>query len=403
MQGQEKSQNFIQKAAVLYLIIWTISPPLEIDMIYRLLALGAAGIWFIVALRRRLVVEKVHIYAIVYMFLVILIAYLEKGSFDAILRQIAIYILVICFFIHCFYKENGWHELSGIVPIVLILLLIYNWRTAEILLEDPTIARKLVRADESVYEYLRQGIGGYSLVYPQVCIFPAIIAWILRAYRNNKIYFGIGCIWLYTYILCISRAGFSIAIFASIVGVIMLFFYRGRYIWTAFAIAAVIFMAVMGAILYVDSFREYLLQTFDGTAVAKKIEDLVATSETGVAEGSIYERMEAYQGSIDVILEYPLVGGLWMRSGGGHSAIMDQFAKYGIWGGIIYTMMLFAVPNEYKRRFHHPRVWAISNAVMVAILFVALLDSFSFSFMCMILLVLPLLYEDILRWEGIEA
>lgn len=403
MQGQEKSQNFIQKAAVLYLIIWTISPPLEIDMIYRLLALGAAGIWFIVALRRRLVVEKVHIYAIVYMFLVILIAYLEKGSFDAILRQIAIYILVICFFIHCFYKENGWHELSGIVPIVLILLLIYNWRTAEILLEDPTIARKLVRADESVYEYLRQGIGGYSLVYPQVCIFPAIIAWILRAYRNNKIYFGIGCIWLYTYILCISRAGYSIAIFASIVGVIMLFFYRGRNIWTAFAIAAVIFMAVMGAILYVDSFREYLLQTFDGTAVAKKIEDLVATSETGVAEGSIYERMEAYQGSIDVILEYPLVGGLWMRSGGGHSAIMDQFAKYGIWGGIIYTMMLFAVPNEYKRRFHHPRVWAISNAVMVAILFVALLDSFSFSFMCMILLVLPLLYEDILRWEGIEA
>ena len=403
MQGQEKSQNFIQKAAVLYLIIWTISPPLEIDMIYRLLALGAAGIWFIVALRRRLVVEKVHIYAIVYMFLVILIAYLEKGSFDAILRQIAIYILVICFFIHCFYKENGWHELSGIVPIVLILLLIYNWRTAEILLEDPTIARKLVRADESVYEYLRQGIGGYSLVYPQVCIFPAIIAWILRAYRNNKIYFGIGCIWLYTYILCISRAGYSIAIFASIVGVIMLFFYRGRNIWTAFAIAAVIFMAVMGAILYVDSFREYLLQTFDGTAVAKKIEDLVATSETGVAEGSIYERMEAYQGSIDVILEYPLVGGLWLRSGGGHSAIMDQFAKYGIWGGIIYTMMLFAVPNEYKRRFHHPRVWAISNAVMVAILFVALLDSFSFSFMCMILLVLPLLYEDILRWEGIEA
>lgn len=403
MQGQEKSQNFIQKAAVLYLLIWTISPPLEIDMIYRLLALGAAGIWFIVALRRRLVVEKAHIYAIVYMFLVILIAYLEKGSLDAILQHIAIYILVICFFIHCFYKENGWHELSGIVPIVLILLLIYNWRTAEILLEDPTIARKLVRADESVYEYLRQGIGGYSLVYPQVCIFPAILAWILRVYRQNKIYFGIGCVWLYTYILCISRAGYSIAIFASIVGAIMLFFYRGRNIWTAFAIAAVIFLAVMGAILYVDSFREYLLQTFDGTAVAKKIEDLVATSETGAAEGSIQARMKAYQGSTNTILEYPLIGGLWMAGGGGHSAILDQFAKYGVWGGIIYTIMIFAVPNEYKRKYHHPKVWMISNAVMVSLLFVALLDSITYSFMCMILLVLPLLYEDILRWEGIEA
>lgn len=403
MQGQEKSQNFIQKAAVLYLIIWTISPPLEIDMIYRLLGLGCAAIWFLVALRRGLWVEKVHIYAVVYMFLVILIAYLEKGSFDAIIRQIGIYILVICFIIHCFYKENGWHELSGIIPIVLILLLIYNWRTAEILLEDPTIARKLVRADESVYEYLRQGIGGYSLVYPQVCIFPAILAWILRAYHNNKIYFGIGCIWLYTYILCISRAGYSIAIFASIVGAIMLFFYRGRNIWIAFAIAAVIFMAVMGAILYVDGFREYLLQTFDGTAVAKKINDLVATSETGVAEGSIYERVQTYKNSMNTILEYPLVGSLWMGSGGGHSAILDQFAKYGVWGGVIYTMMLFTVPNEYKRHFHNPQVWAVSNAVMVSILFVALLDSFSYSFTCMILLMLPLLYEDILRWEEIEA
>lgn len=402
MQGQEKSQNFIQKAAVLYLIIWTISPPLEIDMIYRLLALGCAGIWFIVALRRRLFVEKVHIYAIAYMFLVIVIAYLQKGSLDAILQHIAIYILVICFFINCFYKEGRWHELSGIVPIVLLLLIIYNWRTAEILLEDPTIARLLVRADESVYPYLRQGIGGYSLVYPQVCIFPAILAWILRAYKNNKLCFGIGCVWLYTYILCISRAGYSIAIFATIVGAIMLFFYRGRNIWTAFLIAGVIFLVVMWSIVYVDSFREYLLQTFDGTAVAKKITDLVATSETGAAEGSIFARMEAYRGSMNVILEYPLVGGLWMRSGGGHSAILDQFAKYGVWGGVIYTIMLFYVPNEYKRRFQHPQVWAISNAVMVSLLFVALLDSCPYSFMCMILIVLPLLYEDILRWEGIE-
>lgn len=403
MQGQEKSQNFIQKAAVLYLIIWSISPSLGIDMIYRLLVLGAAGIWFLVALRRRLVVEKVHIYAVVYMFLVILIAYLEKSSLDGILRQIGIYILVICFFINCFYKEGRWHELSGIVPIVLLLFMVYNWRTAELLLEDPTIARQLVRADEEVYAYMRQGIGGYSLVYPQVCIFPAILAWILRAYHQNKIYFGIGCVWLYTYILCVFRAGYSIAIFATIVGAIMLFFYRRKNIWVAFLIAGIVFLALMGAIVNIESFREYLLQSFEGTAVVHKINDLVATSESGAAEGSIYARMEAYRDSVNAILEYPVVGGLWMRNGGGHSAILDQFAKYGILGGIIYTTMIFYVPNEYKRRFHNPKVWRLSNAVMVSILFVALLDSFSYSFMCMILLVLPLLYDDIIRWEGIEV
>ena len=42
------SFGFIQKLCVLYLAVWTISPPLEIDMIYRLIALGAAALWFFI-------------------------------------------------------------------------------------------------------------------------------------------------------------------------------------------------------------------------------------------------------------------------------------------------------------------------------------------------------------------
>ena len=314
MQVQGKSQNFIQKAAVLYLIIWTISPPLQIDMIYRLAALGCAGLWFLVALGRNFLIEKVHVYAALYTATVIVIAYVEKWSVDGVLRQIAVYILVICFFVNCFYREGRWHELSGIVPIVLLLLLVFNWKTAQVLLEDPTIARKLVRVDETVYVYLRQGVGGYSLIYPQVCIFPAILAWIYKAYRSNKLYFGIGCAWLCTYVLCLSRAGYSIAIFASAVGAIMLFFYRGRNMWTAFFMSAFLFVATFLAILYLDGFREFLLEIFDGTAIAKKITDLVASAEAGAAEGSINDRMIKYGSSLRTILEYPILGGLWMKT-----------------------------------------------------------------------------------------
>ena len=260
MQGQRKSQNFIQKAAVLYLIIWTIAPPLQIDMIYRLMALGCAGLWFLIALGRHFMIERVHVYAALYTIAVIVIAYLQKWSFDGVLQQIAIYILVICFYINIFYSDGRWHELSGIVPIVLLFLLVFNWRTADILLEDPTIARKLVRADETVHEYLRQGIGGYSLLYPQVCIFPAILTWIMKAYRKNKLYFGIGCVWLFTYVICLARAGYAIAIFASFVGALVLFFYKGRNVWTAFFLALLVFVAAMGAILYLDGFRSFLLE-----------------------------------------------------------------------------------------------------------------------------------------------
>lgn len=402
MQEKGRSQNLIQKLAVLYLIVWTISPPLEIDMVYRILALGCVGLWLIAASVRTFLIEEIHIYAALFAFAAMVIAYLEKGSLDAILQQIPIYILVICFFINCFYKEGRWHELSGIVLVILILLSVFNWNTAQILLEDPTIARRLVRADESVYEYLRQGIGGYSLIYPQVCIFPAILAWITKAFRKSKVCFVIGCIWLYTYISFIINAGYSIAIFASIVGAIMLFFYRGKNIWAAFFVAAIIFISVLAAIFYLDGFRTFLLEFFDGTAVVTKINDMMSSTESGAAEGSIYARMIRYRASIEVIFEYPLIGGLWMKNGGGHSAILDHFAKYGIWGGVIFAKMIFYVPNDYKHRYKTSSIRVISNAVIVSLLFVAFLDAFTYSFMAMILLVLPLLYEDIIRWEDID-
>ena len=44
----------------------------------------------------------------------------------------------------------------------------------------------------------------------------------------------------------------------------------------------------------------------------------------------------------------------------------------------------------------------MSNAVLVSLLMVTLLDSVTYSFYCLILLILPLLFEDVLRWEKIE-
>jgi len=345
----------IQKIAILYIIIWSISPPLEIDMIYRLIALACAGIWGIFAITRGLPYERQHLYALFFLLMVCLIGFIETSSLKGVLRQIAIIILVLCFIINYFY-QGRWEELKGIIPIVLIVFIFFNLKTAAVLIEDPTIARKLVRADESIYPYLRQGVGGYNLIYPQVCIFPAILAWIIKAFRNNKTCFLIGCVWLISYVLCILNAGYSIAIFATILGMFMLWFYKGENVLGAFLMAIVIFLIGLGSILYVDGIRNSLLQIFDGTAVAKKINDLVASAEAGAAEGSIYVRINAYRSSLKAIFNYPIIGGLWFGSGGGHSALLDAFAKYGVWGGYIYAKMLFHVPNYYNRNIIYHQV-----------------------------------------------
>ena len=398
--GYGGTEAIIQKLTVLYIILWSISPPLQIDMVYRLAALGCAGIWAMMALRRGLQVYKVHIYAVLFAVAVVFIAYLEKGSFDAIMQQIAIYILVVCFVINVFY-EDRWKELSGIVPVVLVLLIVFNWNTAQILLDDHTIARLLVRNDAASYQYLRDGIGGYSLIYPQVCISPAILAWTISAFRGHKFSFAIGCLWEYTYVLCILRAGYSIAIFATVIGAILLLLYKGKNIVSAVIVAIVLFASALAVIMYVTPVRNYLLEYFDGTAIADKINDFVGTSENA-DEGSIQDRMKAYRGSFGVILQYPFIGSMWHGSGSGHSVLLDIFAKYGLWGGLVYAIMLFYTPYYYKKKYTNKKVFRACNAVTVAILFVGLLDAMNYSFMPMIVLVLPLLLEDVLKWEGIE-
>lgn len=397
------SFGLIQKIAVLYLIAWTISPPLQVDTIYRLIALACAvlwaGIWFI--RETPLTLGKEQIGAIIFLIAVMIVVYFEQYSFSSLIKQIALIMLVICFMMTYFYDDK-WDELAGIVPIVLILLAIWNYNTVKILIEDHTVARLLVRDDESTHQFLRQGIGGYSLIYPQVCICPAIFAWIIKSFKNNKLFFVIGVVWAYFYVRLLELAGYSIALFASAIGLVLLLFYRGKNVIPAFIVTILAFVGIMAAILYITPFREWILETFDGMAVAKKVNDLVSTSESGVTGDSIQVRIDAYSNSLMDMLKYPIIGSLWRENGGGHSALLDITSKYGWLGGYAFSMMFYHVPLHYKHHYTDKFVIKAANATLVTLLFVSALDSFSYSFTCMILIVSSLLFEDIIKWTGAE-
>ena len=397
------SYGFIQKIAILYLIVWTISPPLQVDTIYRLIALACAVLWVVIWFIREspVTLGKEQIGAVFFLIAVMVVVYFEKYDLSALIKQIALIMLVICFMMTYFYDDK-WDELSGIVPIVLILLTIWNYKTFTLLIEDHTIARLLVRDSEETYTFLKQGIGGYSLIYPQVCICPLIIAWILKAFRYNKLYFAIGVAWVYTYVRFLELAGYSIALFASAVGLLILLFYRGKNVIVAFIITILIFIGIMAAILYITPFREWILETFDGMAVAKKVNDLVSTSETGVTGDSIQVRINAYSNSLMNILKYPIIGSLWREVGGGHSALLDITSKYGWLGGYAFSMMFYHVPFHYKHCCNNQFITKASNATLVTLMFVSVLDTVSYSFVCMVMIVSSLIFEDIIKWTGAE-
>lgn len=397
------SLGFIQKIAVLYLVIWTVSPPLQIDTIYRLIALACAVLWVAIWFIREnpLTLGKEQVAAIIFLISVMVVVYFEKYDISVLIKQIALIMLVICFMMTYFYDDK-WDELSGIVPIVLILLTIWNYKTVDILIEDHTVARLLIRDDETTYQYLRQGIGGYSLMYPQVCISPLIIAWTFKAFKNNKIFFAIGVVWAFTFVRFLELAGYSIALFTSAVGLIILLFYKGKNVVPAFIVTIILFIGIMAAILYIAPFREWILTTFDGTAVANKVNDLVSTSDTGVTGDSIQLRINAYSNSLLDMLKYPIIGSLWRENGGGHSALLDITAKYGWLGGYAFSMMFYHVPFHYKHHYNNKFIISAANAALVTLMFVSILDSFNYSFTFMIMIVSSLLFEDIIKWSGAE-
>ena len=392
----------IQQISVLYMVIWTISPFLMIDNIWRIGALGAFGLWLICAIIRGFHFERIHMLALAFAALVVIVNIIENNGFGKIMTLITLYMMVMFFFIGYFYKDK-WKELYFIVPIILLILIFHNFKSASMVMEDPTLARKLVRNDQEMFTYLRQGVGGYGFVYPQVVTFPVLVMWVFKAIKRKKVYFIIGAVWIVSFVLFILNANYSIAIVGSLISLIILLFYKGHSIGLAFAVSLGLFIALMMMILYWDDFRNMLLEFFDGTAVAKKINDLVASSESGEAEGTINLRMITYQRTFDTIFKFPFIGGLWWEGGGGHSALGDAFAKYGIFGGYIFCKIMYGVPLLYKKTFGYKQIQQMANANLVVLLFVTLLDSLTYTFLGMILIITPILYENIIEWEGLTA
>lgn len=395
--------SYIQAFSVLYIVIWSISPPLGIDLIYRLLALALAVVWIAIAFMREIEFDRFHIWALVFILAVAVIAYFENNSFSDIIRQISFYMMFVELIIFGFYnKKNIWKELFFLIPIIFLILIYYNYITITALLDDPSLARIIVRNDENAINYMRRGIGGYALVYLQVLFFPSALMWTLKAFKTNKLKFLIGALWTVSFIFLVMNAGYSIAVFTVAASVIVLFLYKGKSVTGILITMLVLFIATMALILYVEPFRNWLLSTFDGTAVAKKINDLMATSESGEAEGSIQVRIEAYVNSIKAIIRYPIIGALMKPAMlGGHSTILDCVAKYGIFGGYIYCKSVFGVPNGLKKMNEkNIDILHVANAQLFVMIFIILLDTVSYQLVCSIFIIAPILMNEIKKWTG---
>lgn len=392
---RRRSLDFI---AILYIIVWTISPPLQIGMVYRLLALVCAGILFA---NNGFAMTKQHSYAMFFCILVALSEVIKSGSFSSALGQIGIYMLFVGYVMNYWYEyEYDWNDFKIIVPIVLLLLAFWNIKTVGAIATDANAARYIVRNDELANTYLRQGVGGYALMYCQVIIVPAIVKWIVSVFRQNKVFFFSGVIWAISFIMYLAEAGYSIAVVASLISIIVLLVYKRRNVFPALIIALVVLVILVYLIGYNEAVRSFLLNVFDGTKVAKKITDITSTVTTEETADSIAVRIVRYKASLQsIFIDYPIIGGWWRGGAGGHATLLDAFAQYGLFGGIMMYRMIYCVPGIWKKYECNSVVMGVVNATIVSISFVAWLDTVPYNLTMMLMVVLPIILSNIEAWS----
>ncbi len=388
----------LRKLMMLYLLVWSVSPPLSIDLIFRVLALLCAAGWFVLTAVTEYDFGTPQKLALIFLLLVITVTLIESDfSMTALMKQVALFILVLTFLMSSYY-EDKWDELRFLIPIFFVLLIVFNTITVTELLKTPYLARRIVRADASLYSYMRRGVGGYALVYTQVILFPLLVKWTIVSKKLNQSFLVIGIIYFISYALLIHKAGYTIAIAASLSGAAVLFFYKKKSIIPALAIAMALMLLFILIIGYVTPVRQFLLDLFNGTTVANKINDIYNTiHETGTAD-SISLRREKYMASLDRIINYPFFGSLWNANPGGHSAILDAFAKYGIFGGIMYVYMITFASKRLKETYPQ-EFYPVANSLLVSLLIVASLDAIPYEMIFPIIVIAPLLIHEIIKSE----
>lgn len=388
-------KKFLDFIALLFVILWTISPPMQLALSYRILALGCVGF---LALKNKFAMDRKHFFAFLFIAFIAASNVIENDGLSDILTPIAFYLLFVGYSLIDWY-DDSLLDFRMIIPIILLVLALWNTRTASEIAVNPNAARDIVRNNDLANGYLRRGIGGYGLLYCQVCIVPAITMWVLSAFKHNKLFFAVGVIWEVTFFRFLLISGYTIATVSTFIGLAMLFIYRRKSVAPALVLSLLFLVLLVYLIGYNDAFRTRLLEYFDGTKVAVKINDIYTSITTEETADSIYERIKRYSDSLNVIKKYPLIGCWFLDGVGGHSALLDAFAKYGLFGGIMMLRMVYYVPRKWKAQTKSTLMLRTVNATIIPTTMVACLNSMPYNLVMMLTAVLAIIYAQIENWS----
>ncbi|MBC5784865.1 O-antigen ligase family protein [Ramlibacter sp. USB13] len=403
----------VQNIAIAYVCLWAVSPPLGYRTEYRVAALAAVLVWFVLEIARRgnifarpttpvLVAGAYVIYT-----LSIEVILGPEAEFDwHIQPTILLFFLIV--------HESRRRQIETLAPVFWVTLAsLPLWLALSLmgLSEYDNAARILVRSSEEAMELAEQGIGGYGLVYLMVTLLPVMVY--LAATRSGRMIPGTPKIFGFLErrvpiltaltallgVIFILRAQYSIAVYLAALSTLALMASRKRALLLVAMLLVGLMLLIEQNILF--SLLDWLASLTSGSNLAKKFQDILDSLRADEAVGTLSDRTERYLRSLSLFAENPFLGVLEFRDVGKHSAYLDRFARYGFLVGGMFVYLMLYLPVRLMKQMRTG--FGMAFAVFAVVLVFPALNNVFLSFGVALYIMFPVACTAVLQRSGAPA
>lgn len=389
---------------MLFLSLWCISPPLFVNGTARIAALMCAMVFLLLALFSSHAKDRRMILLCILIFSFYKIAVNLNADFSNFVRNnIQVFIIILFILISACFFEAG-SDIRIYEKIFWVVLLIYPvWMllTLREYMVTPNISRMLSgngMVDADTYSSI--GVGGYGMIYSVVFLIPLIV----YALKNGRLFSrpqkALLVLNLLLSIILVLRAGYTLALIATIVGILSILIIRKRSVITISVLVFGFLTIILAYFTFQDRINAFLINISQSTLYEKKVNDIIYLLVTGDSVGTVQSRTIRYNWSIQIFLQNPLFGCLSENATGGHSTIIDTFAAYGLLGGVPMLFAIFHLPVRYMR--DEPRFFGISITILLLLVLVGMTDNYAAAMAPVVYMMYPILIETIRRKKPAE-
>lgn len=357
------SYRQIQLMCVLYLVTWMLAPPLSYDTIYRLMAIGVAGIWMFIqiSLRKKDVNLKVHrqlkIYLIcVFIYAIVLFAFRcifnHMTPWNAFYSDVTTYILLFIGYIGGVYcRDMRYAELKRIFYWALVIAVLFSITSIfrpEEYYELTRNAGGIIEEEKAVLarEAAMHGVGAFGF-FCFTSVFAPLVLWFSYAQTGKrKVLIRIAFVIIEVGVF---SAGYTLALLISLVGISICLVVKTRSMMGKIVVVFSTFLLLIFWNSLAPSLYSFLQNVLTGTLYENKVADIFSFLIEGESTGAFKNRQERYIYSLQSIFKYPILGSYvfaGIRAVGAHSSILDTFAAYGWLVGSAWIYIIIIFPHK---------------------------------------------------------